>query len=83
MIEYVGVLGILPTIYVVSAGQRPAAPSISHPRTPPMPKLLRSDWYDLARDTNWTFRYVSEKEVFPEELSGTQRVHSELCTYSR
>jgi toluene monooxygenase system protein A len=48
-----------------------------------MPKLLRSDWYDLARDTNWTFRYVSEKEVFPEELSGTQRVHSELCTYSR
>jgi toluene monooxygenase system protein A len=42
-----------------------------------MPKLARSDWYDLSRDTNWTFRYVTEEEVFPEELSGTHRVSSE------
>ena len=33
-----------------------------------MPKLSRSDWYDLARDTNWSFRYVTEDEVFPEAL---------------
>lgn len=42
-----------------------------------MPKLSRSDWYDLARDTNWTFRYVTEEEVFPEDLSGTHRVPAE------
>jgi Methane/Phenol/Toluene Hydroxylase len=42
-----------------------------------MPKLARSDWYALSRDTNWTFRYVTEEEVFPEELSGTHRVSSE------
>lgn len=42
-----------------------------------MPKLSRSDWYDLARDTNWTFRYVTEDEVFPEQLSGSHRVSAE------
>ncbi|WP_040790839.1 aromatic/alkene/methane monooxygenase hydroxylase/oxygenase subunit alpha [Nocardia paucivorans] len=42
-----------------------------------MPKLSRSDWYDLSRDMNWTFRYVTEDEVFPEELSGSHRVSSE------
>ncbi|ABD09600.1 toluene 4-monooxygenase protein A [Frankia casuarinae] len=42
-----------------------------------MPKLARSDWYDLARDTNWSFGYVSEQDVFPEELSGTGRVPAE------
>jgi toluene monooxygenase system protein A len=26
-----------------------------------MPKLSRSDWYDLSRDTNWTFRCVTEE----------------------
>jgi hypothetical protein len=44
-----------------------------------MPKLARSDWYHLSRDTNWTFRYVDEKEVFPEELSGSHRVSTEGC----
>jgi toluene monooxygenase system protein A len=42
-----------------------------------MPKLARNDWYDLSRDTNWTFRYAAEAEVFPEALSGTHRVPSE------
>jgi toluene monooxygenase system protein A len=42
-----------------------------------MPQLSRSDWYDLARGTNWTFRYVDEEEVFPEALSGTSRVPAE------
>lgn len=26
------------------------------------------------RPTNWTLRYVTEEEVFPEEFSGTHRV---------
>jgi toluene monooxygenase system protein A len=39
-----------------------------------VPKLSRSDWYDLSRDTNWTFRYVTEDAVFPEALSGSHRV---------
>ena len=39
-----------------------------------MPKLSRSDWYDLARDTNWKLRYVTEEDAFPEQLSGTHRV---------
>lgn len=42
-----------------------------------MPKLARSEWYDLARDTNWTLKYVDEKEAFPDELSGSRGVPSE------
>ena len=34
-----------------------------------MPKLERSQWYDLCRDMNWNFTYVTEEEVFPEVLS--------------
>src|SRR4029077_9354614 len=34
-----------------------------------IPKLERSQWYDLSRDMNWQFKYVSEAEVFPEALS--------------
>lgn len=34
-----------------------------------MPTLARPEWYDLARDMNWNFKYVSEEEVFPEEAS--------------
>jgi hypothetical protein len=34
-----------------------------------MPKLERSEWYDLCRDMNWHFKYVTEAEVFPEVLS--------------
>jgi len=35
-----------------------------------MAKLNRMDWYDLARTTNWTPKYVKESELFPPELSG-------------
>ena len=35
-----------------------------------MALLERTDWYDIARTTNWTPRYVSEQELFPAELSG-------------
>lgn len=34
-----------------------------------MALLKRSDWYDLARSTNWTPRYVSEAELFPPAMS--------------
>ena len=34
-----------------------------------MPKLERSQWYDLCRDMNWSVKYVTEEEVFPEALS--------------
>lgn len=34
-----------------------------------MPRLERSEWYDLCRDMNWSFKYVKEAEVFPEALS--------------
>lgn len=33
--------------------------------------LKREDWYDLARQTNWTPSYVTEAELFPDELSGS------------
>ncbi|HEX2911064.1 MAG TPA: aromatic/alkene/methane monooxygenase hydroxylase/oxygenase subunit alpha [Chloroflexia bacterium] len=35
-----------------------------------MPRLKRSDWYDLARDMNWNFKYVRYEEVFPPETAG-------------
>ncbi len=35
-----------------------------------MSLLERSEWYDIARTTNWTPKYVSEDQLFPAELSG-------------
>ena len=32
--------------------------------------LRRDDWLELARKVNWAPRYVDEREMFPEELSG-------------
>jgi hypothetical protein len=32
--------------------------------------LKREEWYDVGRDTNWTPRYVTEDDLFPEPLSG-------------
>ena len=34
-----------------------------------MALLEMHEWYDLARDTNWTPGYVAEEEIFPPELS--------------
>ena len=34
-----------------------------------MPLLERSEWYDIARDTNWTPAYASVQEIFPDEMS--------------
>ena len=36
-----------------------------------MALLDRAEWYDIARDTNWTPTYVTENELFPEEQSGS------------
>jgi toluene monooxygenase system protein A len=34
-----------------------------------MAMLNRAEWYDLARDTNWTPTYVREEDIFPPEMS--------------
>ena len=36
--------------------------------------LERSEWYDLARETNWTPSYVPESELFPEALCGARGI---------
>ena len=33
--------------------------------------LPRDQWLDVARKVDWTYRYVSEQEIFPAEMSGT------------
>ncbi len=35
-----------------------------------MALLKREQWYDLTRATSWTPKYVTEDELFPEEMSG-------------
>ncbi len=32
--------------------------------------LKRSEWLDLARQLDWTYRYVDEREAFPVEMTG-------------
>jgi toluene monooxygenase system protein A len=32
--------------------------------------MLRDEWSDLARKLDWSFTYVEERAVFPEELAG-------------
>src|SRR5690349_2639505 len=32
--------------------------------------LKRDDWLDLARKLDWDFSYVSERDAYPEDLSG-------------
>lgn len=42
-----------------------------------MANIGRLDWYDIARDTNWTPKYVPESELFPEELSSAFGIPAE------
>ena len=42
-----------------------------------MPQLPRSEWYDLTRDMNWDFTYVTDEQVFPEEMSESYGVPKE------
>lgn len=39
-----------------------------------MSKLKREDWYHLGQKLNWTFRYVTAEQVFPEDMLGTRAV---------
>ena len=43
-----------------------------------MAVLNRLDWYDVARNTNWTPKYVAESELFPEELSSAFGLPAEV-----
>jgi toluene monooxygenase system protein A len=42
-----------------------------------MSLLKREDWYDLTRTTNWTPKYVTEDELFPDEMSGARGISME------
>lgn len=42
-----------------------------------MPRLGRSEWYDLTRDMNWTLSYVDEEQAWPEDLSTSYGVPTE------
>jgi len=40
--------------------------------------LERHEWYDIARSTNWTPKYVKEEELFPPEMSDPYAISQEL-----
>lgn len=40
--------------------------------------LERSEWYDIARRTNWTPKFVTEEQLFPPEMSDPYGVPNEL-----
>ena len=42
-----------------------------------MALLERHEWYDIARATNWTPKYVTEDELFPDVMTGAQGVPME------
>src|SRR5258707_12298676 len=36
-----------------------------------MARMKREEWYNIARDVDWTRSYVDEEAVFPEWMSGS------------
>ena len=42
-----------------------------------MTLLNRDDWYDIARDVDWTLSYVEAKEAFPEAWTGVGDIPKE------
>lgn len=42
-----------------------------------MTRLSQQDYYDLARATSWTPKYVAEDELFPEAMSGSRGIPME------
>jgi toluene monooxygenase system protein A len=42
-----------------------------------MALLERSEWYDIARSTNWTAKYVTDAELFPDDMTGAKGVPME------
>ncbi|NMO04115.1 YHS domain-containing protein [Gordonia sp. TBRC 11910] len=43
-----------------------------------MALLERSEWYDLARTTEWTPTYITPDELFPPEMSGGEGIPDEV-----
>ena len=43
-----------------------------------MTVLSRDDWYDIARDVDWTISYVDEKEAFPDAWTGCGPIPKQL-----
>jgi len=43
-----------------------------------MALLPREEWYDLTRATNWTPKYVTREELFPEQMSGGRGLSPEI-----
>ena len=39
-----------------------------------MALLNRDDWYDIARDVDWTMSYVDRDDAFPEEWVGAKGI---------
>ncbi|HKN40291.1 MAG TPA: toluene monooxygenase, partial [Acidimicrobiia bacterium] len=39
--------------------------------------MPREEWYEVARDVDWTLTYVDDEAVFPEWMSGTGKVPRE------
>lgn len=42
-----------------------------------MPRLARSEWYDITRDMNWKLSYVDEEAAWPTDLSNAYQVPQE------
>jgi toluene monooxygenase system protein A len=42
-----------------------------------MARMPREEWYEVARDVDWTLTYVDDEAVFPEWMSGTGKVPRE------
>ena len=43
-----------------------------------MAELERTDWYDIARTTTWTPKYVEQDELFPLEMSDPCQMPQEV-----
>src|SRR5262245_58886387 len=39
-----------------------------------VPKLKREEWFDIARDVDWSYSYVDEATIFPEWQSGLGKI---------
>ena len=39
-----------------------------------MAMLQMEDWYDLARETNWTPSFVSEEEMYPAPMADSHGI---------
>ena len=42
-----------------------------------MTRMRREEWYDIARDVDWTLSYADEEAVFPEWMSGAGKIPRE------